>query len=83
MGCTNSSNFPTTANAWQEELWDFGDGTEPIRSHSDGNWDPRARTGYSTVTHSYEQRGDYIVRVERSNERGESAIAHLHLRVEP
>ena len=63
------------------ELWDFGDGAK-AKVHSDGNAKPLAPDGYAVTTHRFAKAGDYIVRVERHNERGEPAIAHLHVRVD-
>lgn len=71
--------FRTTAG---EEVWDFGDGSPPVTVKSDGNVKPLAKDGYAVTIHRYEKPGDYIVRVERSNETGLKAIGHLHVRVE-
>lgn len=65
-----------------EETWDFGDGSPPVTVKSDGNADQHAKDGYALTTHVYEKPGDYIARVERANQRGEKAIAHVHVRVE-
>ncbi len=65
------------------ERIDFGDGSEPVhvRSASDtGNLDP---DGYASVEHRYEKPGDYLVRIDRENERGWPAFTHLHIRVLP
>jgi len=70
--------FRTTAGS---ETWDFGDGSPPVKVKSDGNVKPLAKDGYAVTVHSYEKPGDYVVRVERSNEHGHKAITHLHLRV--
>jgi hypothetical protein len=32
--------------------------------------------------HRFKKPGDYLVRVARSNERGETAVAHLSVRIE-
>ena len=71
--------FGTTAN---QETWDFGDGAPKGTTKSDGNAVPMAKDGYAKITHAFARRGDYIVRVERANERGDRATAHLHVRVE-
>lgn len=63
------------------ELWDFGDGSPKVKVRSDGNVKPLARDGYAVTTHRYEKAGHYIVRVERGNDRGETAIGHLQVRV--
>ena len=65
-----------------EETWDFGDGSPTVTVKSDGNADQHAKDGYALTTHVYEKPGDYIARVERANQRGEKAIAHVHVRVE-
>jgi murein DD-endopeptidase MepM/ murein hydrolase activator NlpD len=65
------------------ERIDFGDGSEPVfvQSASDtGNLDPK---GYASVEHRYERPGDYLVRIDRENERGWPAFTHLHIRVLP
>jgi murein DD-endopeptidase MepM/ murein hydrolase activator NlpD len=65
-----------------EELWNFGDGTAPVRVRSDGNVNMHAEDGYAVTTHRFAASGDYIVSVERANERGETATAHLVVHVE-
>jgi Peptidase family M23/PKD domain len=64
-----------------QEAWDFGDGTPPERVHSDGNANVHAKDGYAVTEHRYTQAGHYLARVERSNERGETAVAHLAVEV--
>ncbi|MCB1061932.1 MAG: PKD domain-containing protein [Verrucomicrobiae bacterium] len=66
-----------------EERWDFGDGSEPVTVKSDGAVERLAKDGFAVTEHRFAQAGDYLVRVERSNERGEKAIAHLWVTVEP
>ncbi len=70
--------FNTT---YGEETWDFGDKTPPVRVKSDGNVDAHARDGYAVTQHRFTRPGRYLVRVERSNERGEMAIGHLDVQV--
>jgi murein DD-endopeptidase MepM/ murein hydrolase activator NlpD len=65
-----------------QETWDFGYGSAKVRVQSDGNVEKHAKDGYAVTTHVYEKSGDYIARVERSNERGEKAVARVHVRVE-
>jgi len=65
-----------------EERWDFGDGTPPVTVQSDGNANVHAKDGYAVTQHAYAKPGDYLVRVERANERGETAVGHLHVKVE-
>jgi len=65
-----------------EETIDFGDGSGPARVKSGSgtaNLDP---DGYASVVHRYREPGDYLVRIDRSNERGWPAFTHLHVRVE-
>ena len=64
------------------ETWDFGDGSPKVEVQSDGNAEKHAKDGYAATTHAYAKPGDYIARVERTNERGETAVAHLHVRVD-
>ncbi|MBI4664634.1 MAG: PKD domain-containing protein [Verrucomicrobia bacterium] len=71
--------FKTTAG---HETWDFGDGSETVAVKSDGNVNMHAKDGYAVTQHRFRKPGHYLVRVERTNERGLSAIAHLHVAVE-
>jgi hypothetical protein len=63
------------------ELWDFGDGSPKVKVRSDGNVKPLAKDGYAVTTHRFKKAGHYVVRVERTNDRGETAIGHLQVRV--
>ncbi|REJ92212.1 MAG: PKD domain-containing protein [Planctomycetota bacterium] len=65
-----------------EEVWNFGDGSEPVTVQSDGNSEPRAANGYAVTTHAFEKPGDYLVKVERMRADGVKAVAHLHVRVD-
>jgi murein DD-endopeptidase MepM/ murein hydrolase activator NlpD len=65
------------------ETWDFGDGTPPVQTQSDGNANRLAKDGYAVTTHRFSKPGDYVVRVEHVNERGEKAVAHLWVPVAP
>ncbi|HPA20520.1 MAG TPA: PKD domain-containing protein [Verrucomicrobiae bacterium] len=65
------------------ESWDFGDGSAPVTVRSDGCVKALARDGFAVTEHRFARPGDYIVRVERSNERGDKAIAHLWVPVQP
>jgi len=65
------------------ETWDFGDGTPPVRTQSDGNTNQHAADGYAITTHRYAKPGDYLVSVQRKNDRGETATARLHVPVDP
>jgi len=70
--------FRTTAGS---ERWDFGDGSPRVTVKSDGNVNPHAKDGYAVTVHRYKKAGDYVVRVERSDEHGLKAIGHVHVRV--
>ena len=65
-----------------EETWDFGDGSPPVTVRSDGNAKTLAKDGFAVTEHVFTKPGDYIVRVERTNRRGETAIAHLWVPVD-
>jgi CubicO group peptidase (beta-lactamase class C family)/murein DD-endopeptidase MepM/ murein hydrolase activator NlpD len=60
-----------------EERWDFGDGSPSVRVRSDGNANVHAKDGYAVTEHRYARPGSYLVRVERSNGRGEKAVGHV------
>jgi murein DD-endopeptidase MepM/ murein hydrolase activator NlpD len=64
-----------------KETWDFGDGTPKVQVQSDGNVVKLAKDGYARTVHAFEKPGHYLIRVERTDRRGFTAIAHLHLRV--
>lgn len=63
------------------EIWNFGDGTPSVRVKSDGNAKALAPDGYAVTTRAFAKSGDYVVRVEHTNERGERAIAHLWVKI--
>jgi murein DD-endopeptidase MepM/ murein hydrolase activator NlpD len=63
-----------------QETWFFGDGATAT-TRSDGNVVPLAKNGFAATTHVFTKPGDYIVRVERANQLGQKAIAHLWVRV--
>jgi murein DD-endopeptidase MepM/ murein hydrolase activator NlpD len=63
------------------ETWDFGDGTPQVKVQSDGNAKALAKDGYAITEHSFAKAGDYIVKVEHVNVRGERAIGHLWVQV--
>jgi murein DD-endopeptidase MepM/ murein hydrolase activator NlpD len=73
-------SFRTT---FGHETWDFGDGSEKVTVKSDGNVEQHAKDGYAVTQHRFVRPGQYLVRVERTNERGQRAIAHLHVLVGP
>jgi len=64
-----------------EETWDFGDGSAAVKVKSDGNVKSLAKDGFAVTEHRFAKPGNYLVRVERSNERGEKAITHLSVEV--
>jgi murein DD-endopeptidase MepM/ murein hydrolase activator NlpD len=66
-----------------EETWDFGDGSEKVTTKSDGNVVQLAKDGYAITSHAYRKPGDYLVRVERTNRHGHTAIGHVWVRVDP
>ena len=63
------------------EVWDFGDGSPTVQVQSDGNAVKLAKDGYAVTTHRYQRPGHYLVSVERTNDRGQTATARLHVRV--
>jgi murein DD-endopeptidase MepM/ murein hydrolase activator NlpD len=71
--------FGTTAG---HETWDFGDGSPPVETKSDGNVNQHAKDGYAVLVHRYKKPGDYLVRVQRTDEQGIQAVTHLHVRVD-
>ncbi len=65
-----------------EETWDFGDGSPPATTRSDGNADRHNPDGYAIITHAFNRPGDYLVRVSRPDRQGLTATTRLHVRVE-
>ncbi len=65
------------------ETWDFGDGSAPVQTRSDGNAKALARDGYAVTTHRFAKSGDHLVRIEHVNARGEKAVTHLWVPVAP
>ena len=65
-----------------EETWDFGDGSPPVKVRSDGNARPHNPLGYAETDHRYESPGTYLVKVQRTDEHGQTATARLVVRVE-
>ncbi len=72
-------SFRTT---FGNETWDFGDGSPKVIVKSDGNVEQHAKDGYAVTQHRFAKPGHYLVRVERTNEHGQRAVAHLHMPVE-
>jgi murein DD-endopeptidase MepM/ murein hydrolase activator NlpD len=64
-----------------KETWDFGDGSPTVTVQSDGNVVKLAKDGYARTVHRFEKPGHYVVRVERTDARGHTAIAHVQVRV--
>jgi murein DD-endopeptidase MepM/ murein hydrolase activator NlpD len=65
-----------------KETWDFGDGSPKVVVQSDGNVVKLAKDGYARTVHRFKKPGHYLVRVERTDRHGNSAVAHVHVRVE-
>lgn len=70
-----------TFRATGGETWDFGDGTPKVSVKSDGNAKALAKDGYAVTQHAFSKPGDYLVKVEHTNDRGERAVAHLWVQV--
>ena len=68
-------------NTHGQEVWNFGDGSPKVTVTSDGNREVHNPDGYAVTQHSYDRAGHYLVSVERSNQRGEKATAHLLVQV--
>ncbi|MBG88239.1 MAG: hypothetical protein CMO80_15230 [Verrucomicrobiales bacterium] len=66
-----------------KEVWNFGDGSQPVKVQSDGNAVKLAPDGYAQHVHRYAKPGDYIVRVQRTNEFGVVSTGHLWVHVLP
>jgi murein DD-endopeptidase MepM/ murein hydrolase activator NlpD len=64
------------------ETWDFGDGSPLAETRSDGNVEPHARDGYAAIVHRFNKPGDFLVRVERTDGRGQKATARLYVRID-
>jgi hypothetical protein len=71
--------FNTTTG---KEEWDFGDGTPTVTVQSDGNAVKLSPNGYAETKHRFAKPGNYVVRVERTNEFGVTAVGHLHVHVQ-
>jgi len=70
----------TFNTATGSETWDFGDGSPTVSVVSE-TVDRRNYTAgkFAETIHSFEEPGDYIVTVERSDEAAIKATAHLHV----
>ena len=65
-----------------EEIWDFGDASSYSRTRSDGNIVQHAKDGYAVINHRFEKPGTYIVSVNRTNDRGETATGRVLVDIE-
>ena len=65
-----------------QETWDFGDGTPKVVVKSDGNVVSLAKDGYAETHHKFTKSGVYVVRVERTDARGSTAVGHVAVSVE-
>lgn len=77
--------FFQVRSRWESEgldVWDFGDGSDPVSVKSNINPDNHAKVGYSTVSHRFEEPGDYLVKVQRSASQS-NATARLYVKVLP
>lgn len=62
------------------EVWDFGDGSPQVTVKSDFVDKKNSSKGkFAETVHSFSEPGNYIVKVERSDETGLKAISHLHV----
>lgn len=75
-------SFAVAPDEGQEE-WDFGDGSPTVRVQSDGNVEALAPDGYAITEHTYAKPGHYLVKVSRTNHRGETGTARLSVIVRP
>ena len=75
-------SFYTDTVHYNSFHWDFGDGSERVEVRSDGNVKKLDPNGYAVTAHTFESAGEYLVRVERTNDHGVSAIGRLHVHVE-
>ena len=62
------------------DVWDFDDGSVPVAVKSNIDTGTHAKVGYATVTHRFENPGDYLVKVQRETSDG-TATAHLYVEV--
>ncbi len=63
-----------------EEVWDFGDGSPGVTVNSGVVQRQTQNEGrYAETVHSFATPGHYVVRVERTNEHGYTAMGHLHV----
>ncbi len=72
----------TFGTDYGEETWDFGDGTGKVTTRSEFDKKNATEGKFAETLHTFSEPGDYLVKVERSNEDDVKAIAHLHVVVE-
>jgi hypothetical protein len=72
--------FNSTAG---NEVWDFGDGSPlvEVQSETVDRKNPVAGE-YAKTTHTFLNPGHYVVRVQRTNEDGFTALGRLHIKVD-
>jgi hypothetical protein len=71
-------SFGTTDGS---ETWDFGDGSPPSETRSAGNVRALAPDGYASIVHRFDKPGEYLVRVQRTDRHGHTAVARLHVSI--
>jgi len=65
-----------------EEVWDFGDGSPAVAVKSEPVDRQKYTEGkFAETVHAYKNPGHYVVRVERVDDLGIKAIAHMDVRV--
>ena len=64
-----------------EETWDFGDGSPAQTTRSDGNVKKLAKDGYAILTHRFAKPGHYLVRAQRTDRLGRTAVGHVHVTI--
>ena len=70
----------TFNTAVSNEVWSFGDGSPDVTVKSETvNRETRTKGKFAETIHSYSKPGHYVVTVERSDEAGIKATAHLHV----
>jgi murein DD-endopeptidase MepM/ murein hydrolase activator NlpD len=61
------------------EVWDFGDGSPHVMVKSETvNRETRTKGRFAETIHKYSKSGHYVITVERTDEAGIKATAHLH-----
>jgi len=63
------------------DVWDFDDGSDTVAVQSNIDSHSHAKVGYATVSHRFQEPGDYLVKVERKTSNG-TATAHVHVKVQ-